>query len=778
MNSQTDPISGLPDPFRREVENRLESDESLIAWFIPDLDTQLHYFTSLVILTNRRVLSANSRTPDGSLVEWQVWPLSSISGVKTRERAGLGQLDLLGHQGRLNHWRYTAAQSRAATRFSQRWETLTQPQDQTRTGNETTICPTCGHVYPDQLLECPECSSGMEPQNSSGALWRLLKFAMSRRALISLGFGLTLIAAAVSLIPPYLTEPLVDNVLIPRQSGEKIPFSNVWGYLGLMCLAALLAWLLDWAKAYVVALLSERVAADLRERTYRQLISLSLEFFGGKRTGDLMARISSDTDRINNFISIYVLDFATDVLMITGTACILVFKSPILAAATLVPIPLALWMTVQVRDNLRQGYDAGARAWSAMMSVLTDTIPGIRVVKAFAQETREVDRFDKSNKHIVRTNDRVNTVWAFFDPLLALISQGGLLVIWVVGAWLVFSNHLRVGTLTLFLTYLSRFYGRLESISRMVQAVQRAGTSAQRIFEILDKVPSVAEPTNPLEPGRLRGGIELRDVNFRYGNRQVLFDINLKIAPGEMIGLVGPTGAGKSTLVNLICRFYDVQSGVVLADEIDVRRFPISAYRSNIGIVLQEPFLFFGTIAENIAYGRPDATQADIIAAAKAARAHDFILRLPDAYDSPVGERGQNLSGGERQRISIARALLINPAILILDEATSSVDTETEREIQEALENLTQGRTTIAIAHRLSTLRKANRLVVLKNGRIVEEGPHDALLHKPGGAFARLHQAQIELAGLGSNPLSADSLPDVSENQPGDPDDLSQEKVR
>jgi ATP-binding cassette subfamily B protein len=297
----------------------------------------------------------------------------------------------------------------------------------------------------------------------------------------------------------------------------------------------------------------------------------------------------------------------------------------------------------------------------------------------------------------------------------------------------------------MFLAYITRFYTRLESMLRMVQATQRAGVSAARIFEILDRVPSVAEPARPVSPGHLRGAVEVRQVAFRHGNRQILSDIDLSIQPSELIGLVGPSGAGKSTLVNLVCRFYDVTDGAILVDGTDIRSFPVADYRKHIGIVLQEPFLFYGTVAENIAYGSPGATRAEIVAAARAARAHEFILRLPDGYDSLVGERGQSLSGGERQRISIARAILIDPAILILDEATSSVDTETEREIQEALDNLIRGRTTIAIAHRLSTLRKADRLVVLEHGRIAEVGPPHELL-KRSGAYSRLHRAQMELA--------------------------------
>jgi ATP-binding cassette subfamily B protein len=321
------------------------------------------------------------------------------------------------------------------------------------------------------------------------------------------------------------------------------------------------------------------------------------------------------------------------------------------------------------------------------------------------------------------------------------LTEAGLLVVWAAGIWLVSRGRISVGVLTAFLAYIGRFYTRLDSMSRIVSVTQKAASATKRIFEILDHVSSVPEPKNPLALSGVQGRIEVRNAALRYGNRSVIRGLDLDIAPGEMIGLVGHSGSGKSTVVNLICRFYDVTEGAILIDGVDLRQVRVADWRRHIGLVLQEPFLFFGTIAENIAYGKPEATREEIVAAARAAHAHEFILRLPQGYDSLVGERGQGLSGGERQRVSIARALLIDPRILILDEATASVDTETEREIQKALDNLVRGRTTIAIAHRLSTLRKADRLVVLDKGVKVEEGTHDQLM-AGRGAYWRLYQAQ------------------------------------
>jgi ATP-binding cassette subfamily B protein len=538
----------------------------------------------------------------------------------------------------------------------------------------------------------------------------------------------------------------MDDVLIPFQKTQVMDFELAGIYLAGLLLAACCAWGLSWWKTYILALVSERIGMELRTKTFQHLLHLSLEYFGAKRTGDLMTRIGNETDRICIFLSLHLLDFFTDMLMLLMTAVILISIDPLLAAVTLLPLPFIAWMIHFVRDKLRYGFEKVDRNWSEVNNVLSDTIPGIRVVKAFAQEDRENNRFILANQRNLEVNDRVNRIWSSFAPTVTLLTEVGLLVVWAFGIYQVAHDTITVGVLTAFLAYISRFYGRMDSMSRIVSHTQKAAAGAKRIFDILDhqsSVPDTPTPTPMTQP--VRGKIELNQVGFRYGNRAVTKNITLSIAPGEMIGLVGHSGSGKSTLVNLICRFYDVSDGSVKIDGVDVRSIAISELRQQFGMVLQEPFLFFGTIADNIAYGKPTATKEEVIQAAKAANAHEFILRLPLGYDSLVGERGQSLSGGERQRISIARALLIDPKILILDEATSSVDTTTEKEIQKALDNLVQGRTTLAIAHRLSTLRKADRLIVLDKGEIVEVGNHDELMSAQG-AYYQLYQAQARHA--------------------------------
>ncbi len=721
-----------------ELQKQLRPLENVVAALEVDLDARLHFVPSLLVVTNQRLLGSGHGAG-----RWQHWDFEHDMGLHHHDHGGVGHLNLVNARGLLATWRFTLGQNLHAIRLVESFEAQRKSHvsGTPLVKAQSNVCPSCkAPLEPDQEV-CPICTKVVHTPPSTWTLFRLWRFAKPYRGQLLLGFVLMLLGTAASQVPPYLTIPLVDNVLIPFQNGKHIEPSTIAWYLAGLLGAGILAWGLSWAKTYILALASERIAADLRTTTYEHLMRLSLEYFGGKRTGDLLSRVGSESDRIAVYLSLHLTDFASDVVMIVMTAVILFSMDPYLALITLIPLPFIGWMIHFVRYRLRTGFEKIDRVWGEVTNVLADTIPGIRVVKAFAQEQREASRFREANKHNLMVNDRINKIWSLFSPSVSLLTEIGLLVVWGFGIYQVSKGEITVGMLLAAIAYISRFYGRLDSMSRIVSVTQKSASAAKRIFDILDHVSSVPEPANPVPMGKVKGHIEVRDVGFRYGNREVNRGINLTIAPGEMVGLVGHSGSGKSTLVNLICRFYDVSEGAILVDGVDIRSYAISDYRQNIGLVLQEPFLFFGTIAENIAYGKPHATHAEIIAAARAAHAHEFILRLPQGYDSMVGERGQGLSGGERQRISIARALLIDPRILILDEATSSVDSETEKEIQKALENLVKGRTTIAIAHRLSTLHRADRLVVLDRGKVVEEGTHDSLMAKEG-AYFNLYQAQ------------------------------------
>ncbi|MFN5299324.1 MAG: ABC transporter ATP-binding protein [Planctomycetaceae bacterium] len=822
MSDPADDWYRLPAAQKQWLAQGLQPDESVSAVFRHDLGPDQRYRSGVLLLTSRRLLWALEPAEGGGPLEpAQSVSLAEVTDLQVRDRGGLGQVEAFAADRRLGIWYYTIARADSAKELLDAWSerkegrprvlSLTQPEE-VEEGTEATGPATlgsllrllgfvkhrAGHAFWGAVLTVLTTLAGMIPPIYQKSLIDdfIVYDTQQRVAAVAplngapAGLGRVPDAAAAPAQAAGVAEAAAggaeaggaaaaDNPNLANANnaaGQPPPAgtvtltrpvlrSRVTWYLGMMLLAGLLSWGFAWAQGWVLACLSERISADLRNRTYEHLQRLSLDFFSAKRTGDLVARISSDTDRICSFLSDNLMDFVTDLLTIVWTIGVLFWMDRTLALATLVTFPLVAWLTYSIRNRLTHGFSTGYRAWGDMTSILADTIPGIRVVKAFAQEQREVERFADANRRIIAANDRVNVVWTFFWPMVTFLNRIGLIVVLAVGSWLILGDAatVTIGTLFAFNSYIGGFYSRLESMSRMATSTQRAAASAQRIFEILDRVPSVPEPTNPVHIGRLRGEIDVQQISFRYGNRQVMDNVSLTIAPGEMIGLVGTTGAGKSTLVNLVCRFHDVSSGRILVDGHDVRQLSVADYRRNIGIVLQEPFLFFGTIAENIAYGRPEATRAEIIAAARAARAHEFILRLPDGYDSIVGERGQTLSGGERQRVSIARAQLIDQRILILDEATSAVDTTTEQQIQEALDNLVRGRTTIAIAHRLSTLRQASRLVVLEHGRVVECGPHDELLAR-NGKYAQLYRAQLKqpLAGDPQPPVAEDDAPDAT----------------
>ncbi len=602
-------------------------------------------------------------------------------------------------------------------------------------------CPTCKLLLPEGSKVCPACMS------KGRAIRRMLDYLKPHRGKVVVIWAMMVLGVGLSLVPPYLTKPLTDVVLNPVNNSLSAP--ERYTMLAWLVFAWLVVQFVGQAlgvwRGRITVRLSQQLSHELREAVFRHLQSLSLKYFDKRQTGALIARVTRDTQSLEDVLVESVQNFFSNILLFIGIGAVLLYMNWKLTLIVFIPAPFVMALT---RIFWPRIMNVWRRAWhlhSRLTATVSDSLSGVRVVRAFAKEEREVQRFDKHSAELRQANIAAEQMWITFFPFLFFIVSLGNLTVWYFGGKSVIRGEMTLGTFFVFLGYLGTFYGPLQYMSRIADFLSRSLASAERVFEVLDTESDVKDAESPVAIPRIEGRVEFRNVTFGYElHKPVLNDISFNVAPGEMIGLVGQSGAGKSTTINLICRFYEVQEGEILIDGTNIRKIAQKDLRSQIGVVLQEPFLFSGSIFENIAFARPGATPEDIMAAAKAANAHDFIIKKPDGYDTQVGERGQTLSGGERQRVSIARAILHNPRILILDEATASVDTDTEKQIQDAIARLVKGRTTFAIAHRLSTLRNATRLVVLKDGKIAEVGTHEELLGKKG-EFHRLVEMQQDI---------------------------------
>lgn len=598
-------------------------------------------------------------------------------------------------------------------------------------------CRKCGRRVNTGTEVCVAC------MNKRRLMSRAFEYILRYRWPFVASFSLTVSLTFISLIPQYLTKVMIDDVITMR----NLP-ALTWVIAAIIATHGIQT-LAQSAQIYVMQWLGNKVIVDLRTEVYQQLQRLTMAFYDKRQTGWIMSRVTNDTSFLQHFMVHGVQDIAVQFITLIAIAVILFAMDWQLALLTLLPTPIVAFGTTRFSRRMHKVYHRIWRRVSSMYAMLGDTIPGIRVVKAFTQEDNEVERFIEKNRDVFEENMRAVRVSSWFFPAMGFTTSIGAMVVWGYGGYQVIVNpdRLTLGTLMAFIGYTWRFYQPIQVLSRLSEQVQGALTAAERLFEILDTQPEVDESREAIVIPEIKGSIEFRKVSFYYEKGDpVLKDINAVIQPGEMIGLVGSSGSGKTTMVNLIARFYEVSEGQLLIDGIDVRDIDLTSLRNQIGMVLQEPFLFHGTIWENIAYGKPGATFEEIVQAAVMANAHGFIMDLPDGYDTRIGERGVGLSGGEKQRISIARAILKNPRILILDEATSAVDTETEKLIQQAIDRLVSGRTTIAIAHRLSTLQNANRLFVMQDGKIAEIGTHAELLARPDGVFRKLVDMQTEIA--------------------------------
>jgi len=614
--------------------------------------------------------------------------------------------------------------------------------------------PSPDAIYRRALLKPIEEAQASISEDSAAVLWRLLGYMKPYKLRVAAGVLSAVAITALMLVPPYLTGRLIDTLVRPVQSGERAALDAKPEALWIIALIGLTYCGIQfgsWVRMRTMAMLGEFVARDLRREAYSHLQKLSLSFYSARQTGSLITRISSDTDRLWEFLAWGIVDFVIAILMLCGLSAALLALDWKLGLVMTLPLPLLLLVLYYYGTVMHHLFIRAWRRWSMVTAVLADAIPGVRVVKAFHQEGRERERFNLRNDAACESFNQIHHTWTSFWPFLWLGVQGMTLLVWIFAmprllGYSPTAAPLNIGIFVSFTLYMGMYMQPIEVLGRMTFILNRATSSAHRVFEILDTEPEVREKEGAVRLEPVAGRVEFEEVSFGYdGVRSILKGISFHVKPGEMIGLVGPSGAGKSTITNLIGRFYDVTHGRIAVDGVDLRDLDLGHYRRQLGIVLQDPHLFHGSILDNIRYGMPEADLGAVVAAARTANAHDFICQLSQGYDTIVGERGHTLSGGERQRISIARAILCNPRILILDEATSSVDTETEHKIQEALDKLVEGRTVFAIAHRLSTLRRANRLFVVDEGRIVEEGTHAELLDNPEGVYSRLVRMQQEL---------------------------------
>lgn len=588
----------------------------------------------------------------------------------------------------------------------------------------------------------------MAEQNKLRTFHRLVAFLRPHWRTVGTGIAALVAITLLELVPPWAWKYIVDDLFAdnsPMSQTERLHMLALIA-VGLAMLHVTVA-ALNRSRALIMHVLGEKFILDLRRKLYSHLQKLSLTYYETQQTGEIMSRVTNDSEVVEEFVTHAADMVFADALKVVAIVLILFHFSVPLAIVTMIPVPILGLITYKYSRKVRRVYRSTRERLVDMNAKLQDNLSGIRVIKSFAREDHEFERFDREARDYYDMRVSVIRMWTLFMPITQLVVVLGMVAIWGYGGRMVILGEIKLGTIIAFVGYIHMFYQPVTNIARVNDTIQRALAAADRIFEVLDTAPDLADAPGAVDIPPIKGKVTFDDVYFRYATgEEVLCGINIHAEPGQIIALVGRSGAGKTSIVNLIPRFYDVTQGSVLIDGIDVRSVTQQSLRRQIGIVLQDTFLFNGTIRDNILYGNLQATDDETVEAAKAANADSFIVDMPDGYDTLIGERGIKLSGGQRQRIAIARAILANPSILILDEATSSVDSESEYLIHRAMDQLMHGRTTFVIAHRLSTVKHADLIVTLEDGRIVEVGDHKSLIERDG-AYSQMYEAQYRLDG-------------------------------
>lgn len=736
-----------PENISGELENLGTEVDSILLAIATDIDVCGTYDSQWLVATSERLILLD---PRGGRIETTIYLMSELEDFRTSPAIGSGLLqaridavwvDVLRFSNRLKfHFDRVAEQLRRI----KRGEATGIEQEEVRDPHR---CPKC-----DLMLEfsgelCPRCI------DHGAALGRIIAMMKPYWRASALMMGLLLMGIALDLVWPMLTRYLVDYVLAHKTDSQPYAFLEGMSAHRLLVLVVASLALVQLVRGVVTAI-TGRIAGsvgnaltyDVRSRLVDKLQRLGLSFYGKQETGSLVGRVAYDTEAVQSFLTQVTSGFFMQLLLVVFSFAMMMSLEPTLALWTLVPAPFVIggafvyWR--YVHPHFQRLWDRSSKQAGTLNGILS----GIRVVKAFGQEDNEQKRFDKSSASLRDARKVVDRTSALFYPIMAIVFQVGGWIVWYVGGREVLDESISLGTLMAFFGYLSMFYGPLGSLTNLTTWLTQFSTQMHRIFEILDAPEVLPQSESPTGAASARKGeIEFDDVTFGYSRGQpVLRNISLKVAAGSRIGIVGRSGSGKTSLINLLCRFYDVDSGSIRLDGVDVRELPKNELRSRISLVLQEPFLFRGTLAENVKYGRPEATPEEVIEAARAASAHDFVMSHPLGYETSVGERGFELSGGERQRVSIARALLCRAPVLVLDEATSSIDSESELAIQNALDDLSRNCTTVTIAHRLSTLQSCDRIFVIDGGQVKESGNHAELMASDGlyAQWVRIQQGK------------------------------------
>lgn len=710
------------------LKTELSEGERELFRITTDLLPDGNYGEPLVAFTDSRIISVY---PSGNSREVMTVSYSELDGLSIKRMYGNAFLLAIKKSGeKVSLARATYAVTalfNAAVLFVDKVVSGTSTEDaiggvETAYRSFCTVCPKCGRNLVRPGADCLNCAS------KGKLVSKLAKYVKPEIKAIILSVVMSVMITALSLVPPYVTKMLVDDI-IPDKN-KKMLYIIVAFLFG----TYLVQYLLSAVRGALLRRAGDSIVADLRNDVFEKAQHLPMKFYDKTSTGSVINRISSDTNNLQAFILRITQEVVTQLFLLIGIVVIMITMNWKLSLLSLIPVPFVVYASRKFGRKIRPFYRRIWRKWTAVSSVLTDSIPCIRVIKSFSGEKRASKRLEKQNEEWLKVSVRAGRMSSIFTAAVSFAVVCGSLIIWNVGGLEVIEGKsgISLGLLVSFISYTSMFYGPVNFFAGLNDSYQSALTSAERVMDILDAEPEHDDGKGNI-PQRIQGKVEFRHVSFSFDKtKNVLSDINLTIEPGEAVGIVGTTGSGKTTLVNLFLRFYDNYDGQILLDGKDIKTLDMSWFRSKIGYVQQEAMMFSDTIFNNIAYGKPNATIEEVLKAADIANAHEFILRHPDAYDTVLGERGVGLSGGERQRISIARAILNNPSVLIFDEATSAVDSETEKLIQDAINNLVKGRTTLMIAHRLSTLKQADKIVVIDKGRILEFGTPDELMAKKG----------------------------------------------